>query len=71
MVVSDMFLGVSNAPSWLELVDVKFFDETNPPVTAWKLKSSGVYELLNFEVAVSLPTKGYECDWPPHIGKIS
>jgi hypothetical protein len=70
MVVSDMFSGASNMPSWIELVDVKFFDETQPPVQAWKMKESGVYDLINFEADLSLPRKGYQCDWPPYIGKI-
>ena len=71
MVISDMMWGSSYVPSWLELVDVTFFDENRPPVKAWKKKNSGVYKLLNFEANISLPTKGYECDWPPQIGKIS
>ena len=32
MVVSDMFMGADNLPSWIELVDVKFFGEDQPPV---------------------------------------
>ena len=71
IVIADMMGGTSYVPTWLELVDVEFFDDTRPIVKAWKLKKSGVYELLNFETGVSLPTKGYECDWPPHIGKIA
>ena len=71
MVISDMMWGSSYVPSWLELVDVTFLDENRPPVKAWKKKNSGVYKLLNFEANISLPTKGYECDWPPQIGKIS
>jgi hypothetical protein len=70
MVVSSSFSGGSNIPSWLELVDVKFFDEEMPPVQAWKMKNSGVYDLINFEADLSLPRKGYQCDWPPLIGKI-
>ena len=70
MVVSDMFSGASNIPSWIELVDVEFFDEDQPPVKAWKMKESGVYDLINFEADLSLPRKGYQCDWPPYIGKI-
>ena len=34
MVVSDMFMGAANLPSWIELVDVTFFDEGLPPVKA-------------------------------------
>ena len=71
MVIYDMFTGASFVPSWLELVDVTFFDETHPPVKAWKKKDSGVYKLLNFEADITLPTKGYDCDWSPNIGKIS
>ena len=71
MVISDTMGGTSFFPSWLELVEVSFFEETLPPVKAWKMKNSGVYKLLDFEADIILPTKGYECDWPPHIGKIS
>ena len=71
MVVSDMFSAGSNIPSWLELVDVKFFDESRPPTQAWKMKKSNVYRLIDFEASLATPTKGYECDWPPYIGKIS
>ena len=70
MVVSSSFSGGSNIPSWLELVDVKFFDEEQAPVQAWKMKNSGVYDLIIFEANLSLPRKGYQCDWPPLIGKI-
>jgi hypothetical protein len=70
MVVSDMFTGTDNLPSWIELVDVTFFGEDQPPVKAWKMKESGVYDLINFEADLSLSRKGYQCDWPPLIGKI-
>jgi len=70
MVVSDMFAGTDTLPSWIELVDVTFFDEETPPVQAWKMKESGVYDLINFEADLTLPRKGYQCDWPPLIGKI-
>lgn len=70
MVVSDMFIGAANLPSWIELVDVTFFDEGPPPVKAWKMKNSNVYDLINFETDLSLPRKGYQCDWPPLIGRI-
>ena len=70
MVVSSSFSGGSNIPSWLELVDVKFFDEEQAPVQAWKMKESGVYDLINFEADLSLLRKGYQCDWSPLIGKI-
>lgn len=69
MVISDMF-GNSSIPSWLELVTVTFFDKNNSPVEAWKKKDSSVHRLLNFESNKDVPIKGYECDWPPHIGKI-
>ena len=70
MVISDMLSGASNIPSWLDLVDVKFFDEGRVPVRAWKMKESSIYGLLDFEPSFGSPTKGYECDWPPYIGKI-
>ena len=71
MVVSDMFTGTDKLPSWIELIDVTFFDEGQPPVKAWKMRNSNVYDLINFEADLSLPRKGYQCDWPPLIGKIS
>ena len=70
MIVSYMFTGTDNLPSWIELVDVSFFNEDQPPAKAWKMKNSGVYDLINFEANLSLPRKGYQCDWPPLIGKI-
>ena len=74
MIISDMLFGEKHIPSWLELVDVTFFDNNLHAVRAWKKKESNVNKLLNFEASIeadiSLPTKGYECDWPPHIGKI-
>lgn len=70
MFVTDFLTSAVNLPSWLELVDVKFFDETQHPVQAWKKKQSNVYQLLNFEKSDELPMKGYECDWQPYIGKI-
>ena len=46
--------------SWIELVDVTFFDDTLPPVKAWKKKNSEVYKLLNFKANIAFPTKGYD-----------
>ena len=71
MVLSAMFGGSSYIPDWLELVDVRFFDESRPETQAWKMRNSNVYALLDFEAEINRPTKGYECDWPPYIGKIS
>ena len=71
MVLAELFGEPLEVPSWVEIVDVNFFDEKLPSVRAWKKKDSGVYQLLNFESRISHPTKGYECDWSPHIGKIS
>jgi hypothetical protein len=71
MVLSPMWEGSSYIPDWLELVDVRFFDESRPATQAWKMKNSNVYALLDFETESNLPTKGYQCDWPPYIGKIS
>ena len=70
MAVSDMFSGAANIPSWLDLVDVTFFDEGRPPVKAWKMKNSNEYDLINIEANLSLPKKGYQCDWPLLIGKM-
>ncbi len=69
MMVFDSFTGTQNRPSWLELVDVQFFDKESEPVQAWKMKNSGVYNLIDLFGKVG-GTKGYECDWPPLIGKI-
>ena len=33
------------------------------------MKTSGVYDLINFEAGQSHPRKGYQCDWPTLIGK--
>ncbi len=72
MVIWEMPFGpTSGMPSWLSIVDVKFFDRTTKNCKAWKLSSSGVYRLIDFHSAIEAPTKGYECDWPPLIGKIS
>lgn len=71
MVLSAMWEASSYIPDWLELVDVRFFDESRPTTQAWKKKNSSVYTLLDFEAESNLPTKGYQCDWPPYIGKIS
>jgi hypothetical protein len=65
-----MFTGTDNLPSWIEPVDVQFFDEDQPPVKAWKIKNSGVYDLINFEANLSLSRKSYQCDWPQPIVKI-
>ena len=35
------------------------------------MKKSNVYRLIDFEANLATPTKGYEGDWPPYIGKIS
>ena len=71
MVLSAMWEGSSYIPDWLELVDVRFFDESCAATQAWKMKNSNIYALLDFETESNLPTKGYQCDWPPYIGKIS
>ena len=71
MIISHMFMGESNLPAWIELIDVTFFDESPSPVKAWKRKDSEVYKLVDFENEINVLTKGYEFDWSPHIGKIS
>ena len=63
-------MDADNLPSWIELVDVTFFGDDQPPVKAWKMKEPGVYDLINFEADLSLPRKGYQCDQAPLIGKI-
>ena len=55
IIVLDMFMGADNLPSWIEIVDVTFFGEEQPPVKAWKMKKSSVYDLINFEANLSLP----------------
>ena len=57
-------------PSWLSVVEVTFFDDGIKPCRAWKLTNSQVYELIDCHSRLELPTKGYQCDWPPLIGKI-
>ena len=71
MVLAELFGETLEVPSWVELIDVNFFDENLRPVRAWKKKDSEVQKLLNFESRINHPTKGYECDWHPHIGKIA
>lgn len=70
VVWESIFEAVTYVPSWLSVVDVKFFDAEKPDVRAWKLTDSGVYRLVDFSNRAELPTKGYECDWQPFIGKI-
>lgn len=54
--------------NWLEHVDVKPLVSDIKPFGAYKLKQSDVFTVstMNDE----LLTKGYQCDWPPLIGKI-
>ena len=56
--------------SWLETVDVKFFDEAFGSAQAWKMVNSDVYDLVDFHGGARLPRKGYQCDWTPYIAKI-
>ena len=56
-------------PSWLERTEVTFFDEKRPPLQAWKLKNSNVYNLIDFNGGGYIGRKGENCDWHPHIGK--
>jgi hypothetical protein len=58
-------------PNWLECVDVRHFGEEKSGDTAWKMRDSQVYTLHDFHDRQKFPTKGYEVDWPPYIGKIS
>ncbi|MEN8677229.1 MAG: hypothetical protein ABF298_07585 [Alteriqipengyuania sp.] len=64
------FGATSGMPSWLSVVDVKFFDDTARNCKAWKLSNSEVYRLIDFHSAMETPTKVYEWYWPPLIGKI-
>jgi hypothetical protein len=69
MAVFDMGFGAM--PPWLERVEVRHFNDPNVVDAAWKLKDSEVYTLHDFRDQPSRPTKGYEVDWPPFIGRIS
>ena len=69
MVVSDMFMGADNLPSWIELVDVTFFEADQPPVKAWKMKNSGVYDLINFEANLSYQGKAISATGLHTLGK--
>ena len=61
---------ITEMPSWLSVVEVKYFEEAVKPCRAWKLTNSQVYSLIDFCSGLELPRKGYQCDWPPLIGKI-
>jgi hypothetical protein len=63
--------GVGTMPAWLECVEVRLLDDPKIKFDAWKMKNSEVYELHDFHDRKKYPTKGYEVDWPPYIGKIS
>ena len=56
-------------PAWLESVEVTFFDDAFPPVQAWKMKDSEVYDLLDCKSGAFIGRKGENCDWNPLIGK--
>ena len=56
-------------PAWLESVEVTFFDDAHPPVQAWKMKDSEVYNLLDHRTGAYIGRKGEDCDWHPPIGK--
>ena len=60
---------LQDPPSWLHTMEVRFFDEKIPSVTAHKFTNSQVYELVDFHGEYH-GVKGYECDWEPYIGKI-
>lgn len=61
---------LTSVPNWLTVIDIEFFAADVPPCKAWKLSESQVYDLLDFHQKIRLPRKGYECDWPPRIGRI-
>jgi hypothetical protein len=54
--------------NWLEHIDVRPFIESIKPFGAYKLKQSNVFTVST--MFGELLTKGYQCDWPPLIGKI-
>ena len=47
---------------------LEHFNEDIKPFGAYKLKQSGVFTVPT--MSDELLTKGYQCDWPPYIGKI-
>lgn len=61
--------GIGKMPYWLECVKVNSLDDERI-WDAWKLRDSEVYTLHEFTKPTEYPTKGYQIDWPPHIGKI-
>ena len=61
---------LQNPPDWLQTIEVRFFDDKTPAVSAHKFTNSQVYELIDF-LGDYRGTKGYECDWEPFIGKIN
>ena len=61
---------LQNPPDWLQTIEVRFFDDKTPAVSAHKFKNSQVYDLIDF-LGDYRGTKGYECDWEPFIGKIN
>ena len=63
--------GHGEMPGWLERVEVRSLDDSKLKFDAWKMRNSDVYELHDFHDRKKYPTKGYEVDWPPYIGKIS
>tara|TARA_R110000744_G_scaffold357040_1_gene463834 strand:+ start:1877 stop:2287 length:411 start_codon:yes stop_codon:yes gene_type:complete len=54
--------------NWLEHVEVTPFNDDIKPFGAYKLKQSDVFTVPT--MTDELLTKGYQCDWPPYIGKI-
>ena len=63
--------GFGDMPAWLECVEVRLLDDPKVKFDAWKMKNSEVYELHDFHDRKKSPTKGYEVDWSPYIGRIS
>jgi hypothetical protein len=58
----------SKTVNWLERVPVSPLIDGLKPFEAWKLKNSGVYDVITFDDRIV--TKGTHVDWPPLIGKI-
>jgi len=63
--------GCGDMPGWLERVEVRSLDDPKMKFDAWKMRNSEIYELHTFHDRQKYPTKGYEVDWPPYIGRIS
>lgn len=63
--------GYGVMPNWLEQVDVLHFSDKQKKDVAWKMVHSEIYTLHDHGLRSALPTKGYDVDWYPLIGKLN